>query len=229
VIRVLVVDDDFRVAALHSSYVDQVPGFTSVGVAHTAADAVAACARLSPDLVLLDQYLPDGLGTAIVRDLTADVVMLTAAGDAATVRAALATGALNYLVKPFTAAQLGQRLLAYARYRSHLTGDRDLGQDEIDRAMAVLHAADAPSAALPKGRSAVTAQRILDILRTSPGAVTAIEIADATGVSRATAQRYLADLAHSGKVELSLRYGSTGRPEHLYRWRGTAARRSSRP
>jgi two-component system CitB family response regulator len=50
--------------------------------------------------------------------------------------------------------------------------------------------------------------------------MTAIEIADATGVSRATAQRYLADLAHGGKLELSLRYGTTGRPEHLYRWRG---------
>jgi len=224
VIRVLVVDDDFRVAQLHSSFVDQIPGFHSAGVAHTAADAVTECARLRPDLVLLDQYLPDGLGTAIVRELDADVIMLTAAGDAATVRSALSTGALNYLVKPFTAAQLGERLLAYARYRGHLAGERDLDQEEIDRAVAMLHDADAP-AALPKGRSAVTAQRILEALRASAGPVTAIEIADATGVSRATAQRYLADLAHSGKVELNLRYGSTGRPEHLYRWRGSTARR----
>jgi response regulator of citrate/malate metabolism len=225
VIRVLVVDDDFRVAALHSSFVDQIPGFHSAGVAHTAAAAVADCTRLRPDLVLLDQYLPDGLGTAIVRDLDADVIMLTAAGDAATVRSALSTGALNYLVKPFTAAQLGERLLAYARFRGHLAGDRDLDQEEIDRSVAMLHDADAPAGALPKGRSAVTAQRILEALRASPAPVTAIEIADATGVSRATAQRYLADLAHSGKVELNLRYGSTGRPEHLYRWRGNAARR----
>lgn len=223
-IRVLVVDDDFRVAALHSSFVDQLPGFTSVGVAHTAAEAVAACERLHPDLVLLDQYLPDGLGTSVVRELGTDVLMLTAAGDAATVRVALSSGALNYLVKPFTAAQLGDRLRAYARYRNHLTGDRDLGQDEIDRAVALLHDADAPTAGLPKGRSAVTAQRILVALREAVEPITAIEIADATGVSRATAQRYLADLAHSGKVELSLRYGSTGRPEHLYRWRGSARR-----
>jgi two-component system CitB family response regulator len=221
VIRVLVVDDDFRVAALHSSFVDQIPGFTSIGVAHSAAAAVASCKSLSPDLVLLDQYLPDGLGTSVVRELGADVIMLTAAADAATVRTALSSGALNYLVKPFTAAQLGERLLAYARYRSHLTGDRDLGQEEIDRAAALLHDADAPAAGLPKGRSAVTAQRILVAVREAPGLMTAIEIADATGVSRATAQRYLADLAHSGKVELNLRYGSTGRPEHLYRWRGS--------
>ncbi len=32
--------------------------------------------------------------------------------------------------------------------------------------------------------------------------------------------RYLADLARDGRVELSLKYGSTGRPEHRYAWRG---------
>ncbi|MFU8875706.1 response regulator [Micromonospora sp. SL4-19] len=220
-IRVLVVDDDFRVAALHSSFVSQVAGFASIGVAHTAEGAVAASADLKPDLVLLDQYLPDGLGTSVVRDLAADVIMLTAADDSVTVRAALSAGALNYLVKPFTPAQLGERLLAYARYRSQLAGERGLGQEEIDRAMALLHDADAPAAGLPKGRSAVTAQRILIAVRDAVAPMTAVEIADATGVSRATAQRYLADLAHNGKLELSLRYGSAGRPEHLYRWRGT--------
>jgi two-component system CitB family response regulator len=221
VIRVLVVDDDFRVAALHASFVDRMPGFHTVGVAHRAAEAVAECARLSPDLVLLDQYLPDRPGTAVLSDLAADVIMLTAANDTATVRTALSAGALNYLVKPFTAAQLGQRLSAYARYRVNLAGERDLAQEDIDRAVAFLHDADSP-AGLPKGRSAVTTQRILDAVRAAVTPMTAIEIADATGVSRATAQRYLADLAHGGKVELSLRYGSTGRPEHLYRWRGNA-------
>jgi response regulator of citrate/malate metabolism len=222
VIRVLVVDDDFRVAALHSSFVDKIPGFQSVGVAHTAQGAIEAAARLRPHVVLLDQYLPDGHGTTLIRDLQADVIMLTAAADAETVRSALSSGALNYLVKPFTAAQLGDRLAAYARYRGLLSADRDLAQEEIDRAVALLHNADAPGAGMPKGRSAVTTQRILEAVRDAAAPMTAIEIADVTGVSRATAQRYLSDLAHTGKVELSLRYGSTGRPEHLYRWRGTA-------
>jgi two-component system CitB family response regulator len=220
-IRVLVVDDDFRVAALHAAFVDRIPGFQTVGVAHRAADAAEACDRLKPDLVLLDQYLPDQPGTSTLASLGTDVIMLTAANDAATVRTALGAGALNYLVKPFTAAQLGERLAAYARYRTHLSGDRDLAQEDIDRAVAVLHDADVAAAGIPKGRSAVTAQRILEAVRSAITPMTAIEIADSTGVSRATAQRYLADLAHSGKVELSLRYGSTGRPEHMYRWRGS--------
>ena len=223
-IRVLVVDDDFRVAAMHASFVEQVPGFAVVGVAHSADAAVTASATLKPELVLLDQYLPDGLGTSVIGRIEADVIMLTAASDATTVRAALGIGALNYLAKPFTATQLAERLVAYARFRNHLTGERQLGQDEIDRAIALLHDADTPAAAMPKGRSAVTTQRIIEALRGTRGHKTAVEIAETTGVSRATAQRYLSDLAHSGKVELSLRYGSAGRPEHLYRWRAQPAR-----
>ena len=39
-IRTLIVDDDFRVAALHRAYVEKVPGFTVVGEAGTGADAL---------------------------------------------------------------------------------------------------------------------------------------------------------------------------------------------
>ena len=48
-IRVLVVDDDFRVAQLHAAYVQQVEGFEMVGLAHTAADAIRLAAELKPD------------------------------------------------------------------------------------------------------------------------------------------------------------------------------------
>ncbi|MGC9667507.1 response regulator [Planosporangium sp. 12N6] len=218
-IRVLVVDDDFRVAKLHASYVT-VAGFEVVAVAHTAAAAIAAAARLRPDLVLLDQYLPDRLGTDILPELGADVIMLTAAADTGTVRRALGTGVLNYLVKPFSAGQLTDRLVGYARYRQRLGTGRELDQFEVDRAVAALHQYDTTAASLSKGRSPITAQRVLEAMREVGRPVTAVEIADLVGVSRATAQRYLADLARSGKVELNLRYGTTGRPEHLYRWLG---------
>jgi response regulator of citrate/malate metabolism len=39
-----------------------------------------------------------------------------------------------------------------------------------------------------------------------------------TGISRGTARRYFEYLAGSGLIELMLRYGATGRPEHLYRY-----------
>jgi response regulator of citrate/malate metabolism len=41
-------------------------------------------------------------------------------------------------------------------------------------------------------------------------------VANRTGVSRGTARRYLEYLEQRGQARLDLRYGSTGRPEHLY-------------
>ena len=47
-IRTLVVDDDYRVAAVHAAYVAKVDGFQVVGQAHTAAEALRAVAQLDP-------------------------------------------------------------------------------------------------------------------------------------------------------------------------------------
>ena len=217
-IRVLVVDDDFRVADLHSRFVGRLPGFRVVGVAHTAAEAVELARRLGPDLALLDQYLPDAKGTSVAAQLGCDVIMLTAAADSAAVREALGRGVVNYLVKPFSEADLAERLAAYARFRTQLGGDRSLDQADIDRAVRVLHEGDRVDAALRKGRSSQTARLVVDAVRAAGGPVTAAVLATRLGLSRATAQRYLSDLAADGRVKVTLRYGTTGRPEHLYSW-----------
>jgi two-component system CitB family response regulator len=48
------------------------------------------------------------------------------------------------------------------------------------------------------------------------GEASAAEVGERVGISRATAQRHLAALAARTVVEVSLRYGATGRPEHRY-------------
>jgi len=216
VIRVLVVEDDFRVAQVHVDFTARVDGFAVAGTARTAADCRSFLAARPVDLVLLDSYLPDEPGLDLLAELTVDTIVLTAASDAASVRLALARGALNYLVKPFTAEQLGERLTAYRRYRTVLAGDRHLGQEDIDRVWRLLHEGDRP--AVPKGQSAVTVRLVSEALRHAGEPRTAAEIADELGISRATAQRYLAALARDGAAEMRLRYGATGRPEHRYHW-----------
>jgi response regulator of citrate/malate metabolism len=214
----MVVDDDFRVADLHARFVGRIPGFEVVGVANTASEAVELAKQLRPDLALLDQYLPDALGTSIAQELGCDIIMLTAANQGGVVREAVGRGVVNYLVKPFSETTLAERLRAYARFRGQLGGDRTLDQAEIDRAVRVLHEGDHLDAALRKGRSSHTARLVVDALRTAAEPVTAADLAAQLGLSRATAQRYLSDLAADGRVTVELRYGTTGRPEHLYSW-----------
>lgn len=218
-IRVLVVEDDFRVARLHADVVAAVDGMEVVGVAHTAAEALALVESERPDLVLLDEYLPDERGSSLLRRLDAAVIVISAETDATVIRTALARGAVNVVLKPFSPGVLGQRLAAFTRFWNTL-GSGQTDQRAVDRALAVLREGDSPAGAMPKGRSAVTADAVRDALMSAGDPLTAQEVADATGVSRATAQRYLADLVAAGRVELGLRYGSTGRPEHRYTWRG---------
>ena len=125
-IRVVVVDDDFRIAGIHAAYVDKVDGFEAIAQAHTAAEAVGAVDRLRPDLLLLDLYLPDEHGLDLVARLRreghppVDVIVITAAKDADSVRAAMQGGALHYLLKPFSFPALRDKLLSYAQMRSRL-------------------------------------------------------------------------------------------------------------
>lgn len=226
-IRTLVVEDDYRVAKVHAGFTERMAGFEVVAIVHTASAALAAVSAQRPDLLLLDIYLPDASGLEVLRRVTVrseppDVIMLTAASDMASVRAAVRGGAVAYLIKPFDAETLEGRLKAYADLRAKRSTDRPFDQAEVDRLFS-LSARRAPgSPALPKGYSAPTAGLILDALGATREPLSAGQVAERVGVSRATAQRYLAQLAETGQVELTLRYGSAGRPEHRYGLHGAS-------
>ncbi|MFE2040983.1 response regulator [Streptomyces sp. NPDC059477] len=221
-IEVLVVDDDIRVARVNAAYVGKVPGFQVVGEAHSAAEALhqmEAHPRL--DLVLLDHYLPDDTGLAVVREMRrrghrTDVIMVTAARDVSTVQEAMRHGALQYLVKPFAFAGLRAKLEAYAELRRTLDGGGEAEQAQVDRIFGALSATSEPD--LPKGHSPTTAELVRQCLLAAEGPLSAQEIAERTGVSRQTAQRYLKLLERTGRATLTLRYGDAGRPEHRYAW-----------
>ncbi|MFE1442091.1 response regulator [Streptomyces sp. NPDC058739] len=221
-IEVLVVDDDLRVARVNAAYVEKVPGFHVAGEAHSAAEALRLLTELPRlDLVLMDHYLPDATGLDVVREMRrrgrhTDVIMVTAARDVSTVQEAMRQGALQYLVKPFAFAGLRSKLEAYARLRRTLDGGGEAEQAEVDRIFGALSAATEPD--LPKGHSPTTAELVRQALMHADGPLSAQEIAERTGLSRQTAQRYLKLLERTGRATLTLKYGDAGRPEHRYVW-----------
>ncbi|MGO4385671.1 response regulator [Specibacter sp. RAF43] len=219
-IKTLVVDDDFRVAGIHAARVARVDGFECVGEAYTAASAREAIARLKPDLLLLDVHLPDEDGLSLLRSLQAagsqvDCIVITAARDVATVRSAMSSGAVYYLVKPFSFDQLRIQLEAYQRWRRELEAASTANQATVDSLYNARHAPGARPAA-PPPRLQPTMQKVLDAVRAVGGPISAAEIAEQLGVSRPTAQRYLGALERKGLVHLDLNYGTTGRPVNSY-------------
>jgi response regulator of citrate/malate metabolism len=219
-ISTLVVDDDYRVASIHAGYVERVGQFRVVGAAHTAAAAWRALHSDPPDLMLLDLYLPDEHGLALMRRVQnidgprPDIIVITAARDIGSVRTAMQLGAVHYLVKPFGFSRLAERLTAYRDMRSRLGAlDEEADQDDVDTLYGLLRTAPAAG----KGFSPSTLGLVRDAVRAADPDISASELAGRLGVSRPTAQRYLSHLAQQGTVEVLLRYGATGRPEHRYR------------
>ncbi|HET7136982.1 MAG TPA: response regulator [Gaiellaceae bacterium] len=221
-IRTLVVDDDVMTASIHRSYVERVPGFEVVGEAHSGAGALEQAQALRPGLLLLDIYLPDMSGLDVLRALRepgrphVDVIAVTAAKDVSTLRTAIHGGVIHYLVKPFFFDTLRERLEGYAALHGRLERLREPDQQDIDHVFSLLRTQGRH--ALPKGISAPTLERVVETVRDADEELTAAAVAERTGTSRGTARRYLEYLALTGAIELALRYGTTGRPEHLYRW-----------
>ncbi|ASF08062.1 response regulator [Nocardia brasiliensis] len=212
-LTVLVVDDDFRVANLHAAIVDSIAGFTVAGTANTLAAARVILDAGQVDLALVDVYLPDGSGVDFVRELRCDAMVLTASTDSDTVRAALSAGALAYLVKPFQHTELAARMAAYARYRRILSAPQ-VDNARVDAALQALRPAAAAAASATV--ASPTKDLVLQSILAAGSPLSAGEVATAIGISRATAQRYLATLVGTGTLRMSLRYGSTGRPEQEY-------------
>ncbi len=217
-LRILVVDDVSAVASLHGRFVDAHPECELVGTAGSGPDAVAAVHALAPDLVLLDVHLPGFSGIEVLRALRADasvtqpdVITVTAARDLETVRHARMMGVRHYLVKPFTAHELHERIDDVIRDRAPRVGaDTHLDQTAVD----AVFRRNGPRA-LPKGLTPQT----LDLVRETLvrlGGGTAADVAADAGLSRVSCRRYLEHLADEGSAQRTLDYSTAGRPSTRY-------------
>ena len=228
-IRVLIVEDEVITAEAHAIYVGRLDGFEVAGVAHTGAEAVRllkaslgqAAERI--DLILLDMNLPDIDGLELCRRIRAggvdvDVIAITAVRSAEVVRASIAAGIVQYLIKPFTFGVFTDKLTSYRDFRSLFAQSPTVAsQRDVDGAFAALRTSNDPG--LGKGLSPETLSAVSTLLAESGGGVSARELAEEIHASRVTARRYLEYLADSGRADRAPRYGTPGRPEVEYRWR----------
>ena len=135
--RILLVEDDPRLAALVSEYLGNA-GYR-VTVAGTGAARLDRAAREPFDALVLDLMLPDMDGLDVCRKVRADsslpILMLTARGDAMDRVVGLEMGADDYLPKPFEPRELLARLRAILRRgQAGIAADvLRFGRLEIDR------------------------------------------------------------------------------------------------
>ncbi|HUU61732.1 MAG TPA: response regulator transcription factor [Acidimicrobiia bacterium] len=133
---VVVVEDDLHIRqAVARVLADMGHDVVSAGAALAGLEAVV---QRGPDLVLLDLGLPDLDGTELLKMIravsTVPVIVITARNEDAEVVRTLDSGADDYLVKPFTTAQLGARVRAVLRRHGEAPARQALrvGNLEID-------------------------------------------------------------------------------------------------
>jgi len=126
--RILLVEDERSIAEPFAEALSR-EGFEPI-LASTAADALRLARSESPDLILLDLMLPDGDGRAVCRELRREssvpIVMVTARGTEIDRIIGLEIGADDYVVKPFSAAEVAARIRAVLRRVSVPAGPDEL-------------------------------------------------------------------------------------------------------
>jgi DNA-binding response OmpR family regulator len=115
--RLLIIEDDLAIRTLLVRALRE--RGHAVATATTAMDGLQTALDDRPDLVVLDLGLPDVDGSELLRMLRAvsrvPLIVATARDDEAEIVRLLDAGADDYLVKPFTAAQLDARVRAVLR------------------------------------------------------------------------------------------------------------------
>lgn len=180
-IRVLVVDDHPVVADGVRLLLRDAPSITVAGAARSGQEALRLVVELAPDVVLLDQRLPDMLGSAAIPALRARVpglriVLFTAHLSQADLRTALASGADGCLLKDTSIDDLATAL--------HQAAD---GATVIDPRLRRTTARRTPDTLAHNGltrREYEVLQRVA-LGRTNP------EIAEDLGITRNTVKTYL--------------------------------------
>lgn len=223
-IEVMIVEDDLRIAEINSRFTKKIEGFEVISIAETGEQAIELLEIIQPQLVLLDVYLPDMMGTDLVKFIrqnypAIDIIMMTAASETDIIADALRNGVSDYIVKPVTFERFRQSLLTYHLKYKKLTTNKNLTQDEITSLWNSSHQKTNidNERESPKGIDPLTLEKIVTYLETlTSGGITAEKLSREIGVSRSTARRYLEHLISRRKVYAELVYGNVGRPERRY-------------
>lgn len=116
-IRVMIVDDHLMVRRGLATFLKVFKDFELVGEADSGESAIQLCAKLQPDVVLMDMVMQSMDGAAATRLIrkqcpSAQIIALTSFKDEILVKSALQAGAISYLLKGVSASELAQAIRA---------------------------------------------------------------------------------------------------------------------
>jgi len=184
-IKVLLVDDHAMVRRGLGAFLSIYPDLQMVGEAESGAEALDQCARLQPDVVLMDLMMPEMDGATATAELRRrfpqlKVIALTSFREDDLVQRVIQAGAIGYLLKNVSGADLAQAIRAAHAGRPTLAPEAT---------QALINAATKPAA---PGHDLTARER--DVLALMVKGLNNTEIAERLIVSQSTIKGHVSNV-----------------------------------
>lgn len=217
--RVLIAEDDFRVAGIHEQFLKKVRGTELAGTTSNCRETLAAVKKYKPDLVILDNYMPDGLGIELIEEIrkiheSTDIILVSAANEKEYIETAIRKGVKGIIIKPASLERFVSTVQKYIDDKNSVESKENIDQSFLDAFFGVEIVEESP--AVTKGIDPLTLQKVKSILKQNQTGITAEKTGVKLGASRTTARRYLEYLVSIDECYAELAYGIVGRPERNY-------------
>jgi NarL family two-component system response regulator LiaR len=185
IIRIIVVDDHDLVREGLAIFLETCDDIKLVGQASSGSEAIELCARVRPDVVLMDLIMPamDGAtATRIIRQKYPDiqVIALTSFQDEELVRTTMQAGAISYLLKNVSAGELVNAIRAAHAGKSTLS---------IEATQALISAAKRT----PQLQADLT-EREQEVLALMVQGLSNIDIANRLVIARSTVKNHVSSI-----------------------------------
>lgn len=221
--NVLIIEDDPMVEFIHRNYLEKVGRFQEIYSADTINAAEKLLQNKEIDLLLLDIHLKDGYGLELLSSIrksqqTIEVILITAANEAKTVKVGLHLGVLDYLIKPFTYERFLQSINLFFK-RQETLDQGSLGQSVIDQLLVSNQDTDSDqqNIELDKGLSPETMRRIKETIITFTKPFTIQELSESSSLSHVSVRKYILYLEEHKYVSSQIIYTKIGRPYKVFK------------
>lgn len=220
-LRVLIAEDDFRIAQVEELFLQKIPDVKLVGKALNAKETLEFLDQNEVDLLLMDIYMPDQLGTELLPKIKSrypkvDIIMVTAATEKDMLETSIQYGVTNYLLKPVTMEKFIETIEDYKKKKELISCYNEVDQSLIDMYFGNSRKPEYEQKDLPSGVDQLTLQKVKEIVTGEKGGISIEEMGRKMRASRTTARRYLEYLVSINICKAEQEYGIVGRPERKY-------------
>lgn len=219
--KVLIVEDDPMVAMINEQFVSRHKEFAVAYMCNDGKSALEYLTDNQVDLIILDVFMPYMNGFETLRQIrkkqiSVDVIMVTAANETEALKEGLHLGVVDYLVKPFTFERFKIALDKFIAQTDALKDLERVNQKNID--FLIDKSRKTSDELYPKGIQEKTLQMIIEHLKENKNEwLTGDEIAEKVGLTGVTVRRYMTHLTERGFVIADMNYETGGRPCMLYK------------